>query len=801
MRYSFLLIITLAIAAVFGCSSNGNIPVIPVESAQHNAESTNNHMLWGLYQFTADPVGQTLDVTPLRMADLHLNALPFLEPPAKLYLTLEAIEFNGNIIDADIGLRHPFLGLTKYTGFDVAGILITNGSITGFDNPDIRIAGAGDTRLLNPDGAARWWNPTEFPDDGTIFGYTDGMLGAPDSFADYNCTVNGYKYFCDELTDPDAPLSDVNPLGRGVFSAGQKNVRHYKIELGTDGLVFNYAIDASWKFPSGSSPYTAPDDFPEEANRPEAWWIDVEITGNTLWNDGVSSGGGLSMQIDVYDWYNVEMNLVSVESPGNFTGEFDLVPTGGGEGYSTYEIEITSATPAFGEIAVLIAAESENEDYAGFIPGENTTAYQLVLLEVVEDPGAVLEAIATAEIEPYFDGFGPEGTTDDPVPTEWYLTLDATASTGAITQYLWEMNGDDLFDDASGMVVSAGFPDTGTHVIKLKVVAGPGVEDIFELPGSYEVVTGTYVWDAFSGTSDGSRDNPWTDIPDALTDVGTDGYILVRGDDGAGGQCVYDDDLLLNAVNDGTQIQGYYGDYDTDEPPNQTGWLKVENAEITFDGFEVTGPSLNGTYTYSHSCKIGAQYESDVIFRHLYIHDLNQTAGGCPKAVGAYDGAQVWVENMLQFQINASHICNQAGYHDSQMDFVNCTLDQLQTAHTHGGGYYDNGIATFNVNSCIWTDIGPGGFCYIWNADSVIYNCACDTPTPPDGSGNYYSGVIPGPGCITLDPDYIDPFSDHHLDTGSPCIDTGDPAITDYDDFLSDMGCYGGPYGDWDFEN
>lgn len=137
------------------------------------------------------------------------------------------------------------------------------------------------------------------------------------------------------------------------------------------------------------------------------------------------------------------------------------------------------------------------------------------------------------------------------------------------------------------------------------------------------------------------------------------------------------------------------------------------------------------------------------------------------------------------------------------MDFVNCTLDQLQTVHTYGGGYYDNGTATFNVNSCIWTDIGPGGFCYIWNGNSIIYNCAFDTPTLPDASDppNYYSGVTPGTGCITSDPLYVNPASDHHLGTGSPCIDVGDPSITDYDNTLADLGCYGGPYGDWDFEN
>jgi len=45
---------------------------------------------------------------------MHLNALKFLDPPALLNLTLEAVQFNGSLISADIGLRHPFLGLTNF---------------------------------------------------------------------------------------------------------------------------------------------------------------------------------------------------------------------------------------------------------------------------------------------------------------------------------------------------------------------------------------------------------------------------------------------------------------------------------------------------------------------------------------------------------------------------------------------------------------------------------------------------------------------------------------------------------------
>ena len=163
------------------------------------------------------------------------------------------------------------------------------------------------TRLLNPDGYSRWWNPAEFPSNGTIFGYTDGLLGAPDSVGDFSATLNGYKYFCDDLDDPDDPLTDVTLENRGLFSAGQKNVRHYTIEMGDEGLVFNYAVDASWVFPQGDPPWSAPDDFAPSANRPEAWFINVTEVENTLWNDGTAGGGDLSLSIDVYDWFNAEI--------------------------------------------------------------------------------------------------------------------------------------------------------------------------------------------------------------------------------------------------------------------------------------------------------------------------------------------------------------------------------------------------------------------------------------------------------------------------------------------------------------
>ncbi len=381
MRY--LIIILFMVSFILaGCSGGGQSvsqdPVLPNPRVSDSA----SHYTWGLWQWVVDPGAKRLDIIQLRTGSFHLNALPFLEPPPLANLTLESLQFNGNLIDADIGLRHPFLGLTEFTGFDVCGIFISNGSVSGFSDPGIVMAGEGDTRLLNYDGLSRWWNPTEFPiNEGTIFSYNDGLLGTADAVGNYNSTLNGYKYFCDDL-DADASMDNVTLERRGLFSAGKKNIRHYALELGDDGLVFNYAVDACWQFPNGGAPWQAPDDFAPEANRPEAWRINVTEIENTLFNDGSANGGDLKLQVDVYDWFNADMDTVRVESPGNFPFAESSGPIGGGDGYSTYEIDISDATPDAGNIDLLISVVSEDADFGGFLPGINTTAYFTHSVEV-----------------------------------------------------------------------------------------------------------------------------------------------------------------------------------------------------------------------------------------------------------------------------------------------------------------------------------------------------------------------------------------------------------------------------------
>jgi len=444
----------LILITVLSCSGSQGSPVggIGVSDCDNVAMNPTSHNNWGLWQFSFDKENGQLDILPLRVGSLHLNALPFLEPPPYVKITIESLKVNGSIIDADIGLRHPFLGLNIYTGFDVCGIFITSGSVSGFSEPGIVLPGDGDTRLLNPDGYSRWWNPTEFPvNNGTIFGYTDGLVGTPYSVGNFNSTLNGYKYFCDDL-EADDPLENVTIEGRGMFMPGMKRVRHYTIQMGT-GLVFNYAIDACWKVPQGDAPYTAPDDFPPGANRPEAWMVSIHEIDNTLWNDGSASGGSLRLSVDVYDWFDADLNTVRVEWPGKLPVSESTTVTGGGDGFSTYEVEIIGATPDVGETEMLISVISGQENFAGFIPGTNTAAYFTCTAPVSAESPTVwartwggVDGDQGNDVD--VDGFGNSyitGSFRDTVDFDPGTGIDNHTSNGASDVFLSKFNTDGDF--------------------------------------------------------------------------------------------------------------------------------------------------------------------------------------------------------------------------------------------------------------------------------------------------------------------------------------------------------------------
>ncbi len=415
MAFGLLTILSLILLLVSCSSSNSPITAFDEPEKAVSYGGSNSHGLWGFWQFVADPEAQTLEYYQLRISEFHLNVLPFLEPPPLLNLTLESdvtFDIANNTLEVDIGLTHPFLGLNEFAGFDVKGIVISRADLMDA-TPTVQWEMPGPTtlRLVNADGYTRMWNPVEFPYvlENELFCYKDGLLGAPDSFGNYDAQLNGYKYYCDGLL-PGDPVTAMDFSQRGVFGPGTKNIRTFVIST-PQGLIFNYAVDASWEFPDGVSPWTYPDDYPITANSPEAYFIDCESDGLMFSEDG---GSIMNLTITVYDHQPGSIQDVRFEAKDLYIETPPVVAywTAAWQ-YSTvysdvYTVHIDNkngvAAGTYPGLIIAIDVE-ENNNLVPSIPQPHYEAYKLIDIVVTPKPGVsvTLKEDALLKGAPYFN--------------------------------------------------------------------------------------------------------------------------------------------------------------------------------------------------------------------------------------------------------------------------------------------------------------------------------------------------------------------------------------------------------------
>jgi len=376
MRYHTILvaIAVFTFSVIAGCSG-GNLPTTPANHEISSGPTGGSHTSLGLWQFTIDPVNESIDVVPLRSEQLHMNGLAFMEPPVGTSLAIDQIvEMTANEVTVDIRISHPYPGMDFACAFDVCGILISHGSVLFPLTDDLLFPDEGDVQLLNPDGYTRWWNPVEFPPNPTVRhqGYVDGLLGRPNSVAGFDATLNGYKYFSSDLADPESPLTELDPLLRGAFVPGTSCVRRYQIGFSPGSLVFNYAVDASWARPDNLDDPVIPDDFPYSANRPEPYRIEIQNLNNTLTYDPDSgmADGNATMQVYVYDWHNAGKNMVCAFAQNDeVMGMCNPEPSEVGDGYAVYDVELMPMMmDSADDIDLWYSVECDVYDYQGFLP-------------------------------------------------------------------------------------------------------------------------------------------------------------------------------------------------------------------------------------------------------------------------------------------------------------------------------------------------------------------------------------------------------------------------------------------------
>ncbi|MFH1675988.1 MAG: hypothetical protein ABIC40_03100 [bacterium] len=309
-------IIAIIAVIIFGCAREAKNPVSPDDRGDGSAailsprvnqsEADSSYRLWGEGNFYFNANHDRVDVVPRREAKFHLNALKFLEQTCKNCLSITGLKNNGDgTIDLRVKITHPFIGHPEYTGFDVKGIIMFNGSrefpnphpVTWADLPDpMRTSWRelGDPEVINPDGYILRWNPEyESGSDLPIFNYLEGKYasGVP------NAHINAYLNF-------------FNIEERHTFTCFGSVERVYTIWLPPgDPVVAGYAVEACWE-PPINTPVTNPIvDFPESANQPEAYHFKyVMNNGEVITNCANCCGfyiDGSDLRAEIKFWHDI----------------------------------------------------------------------------------------------------------------------------------------------------------------------------------------------------------------------------------------------------------------------------------------------------------------------------------------------------------------------------------------------------------------------------------------------------------------------------------------------------------------
>jgi hypothetical protein len=406
-QWVFTLIAIIVALACVACGGNPSTPELeqtPVTEPVSQSSGEGAHHSLGYHALIIDTENLAVEMIPVRSTDWHFNLTGILNSAmgvSAVTIPGECDPANGKFV-LDITLEHPFPTKTQFSGFDVKGILITPGS---FAVGQLVFAGLDETRLLNADGYTRWWNAVEFPVHG-IFGYTPGDLSftAPGLLT---ATVNPYKFFADRLASTDSmawvcdePMSSA--LGRAVFKAGESNTRRYEIQFEMDPgpkVAYGYAIDCSWDLPSPNPPGDVPNDFPIEANQPEAFHVAFSPTVNTLYYDSETGTGGgvLRLQTNVHDWQGQaagsippEVSIVRIFAPTLMTGGVTAEYLNETDIKVRYTADLSGlAVPTeAGEAMVICRVESSDGStyhQAGpSAPNDPLSAYQVISVEVID---------------------------------------------------------------------------------------------------------------------------------------------------------------------------------------------------------------------------------------------------------------------------------------------------------------------------------------------------------------------------------------------------------------------------------
>ncbi len=444
---NFMTTIVLIVLFALGCSGSKDQDSIltpeitpPSDISQTGQAESNTHALLGFWWIGIDPETNSVEVIPSRDIAMHFNIRRFLEDGVPCsdclqVINIEPTDYGTNIID--IMIKHPWPGLDVYTGYDLRGIAMWNGSEVWptswlrTQDPD-----STDGYVLNADGYTTIFNPEGFPPDGPpIFSYSQGKFATPTM---PDSTLNPYKDYHTE------------PWGR-MFEPGQSAVRSWDIRFPSGGpFVMGYAVDVSWEHPDTGDPH-----------KPEPFEVSV-IQPDAL---GIGMGDESTIQVRVYDWQN-NPGGVWIECPDLWTGmKYDTMAAGGPE-YTIYYVKINNDTGAGeGTYRALVAAR----DSSTTVPPWDYTMYTFADIEVAVPPNNPPVAAAEADTYSVYIGDSINFTSYSTDPDGF----------GDLDLWQWDYENDGVWDVDSQDTVHA-YDEAGTYFVDHKVTDMGGLSDDLE---------------------------------------------------------------------------------------------------------------------------------------------------------------------------------------------------------------------------------------------------------------------------------------------------------------------------------
>jgi hypothetical protein len=323
---TFLVLLSLALIFMIGCSSGRMLPVMPSDNGENEspADSTVNvvpsqasdvlfasgdgrqgYKAFGIFEVVIDPKTLTVEVAPTRKTSaigttFDADLTQFLTvSPCMNCLKIDGIRMvDVNQVEVGFAIKHPFADITKRPdlhGFDVRGIILANGNenfpLTNVAlNESTEVAARANSDLLaNPDGYTHHF--VELANDPNYF----------DPPKLYDATINPYKnYFIDVSTPTFNPN---NPSGYNVMKVGAdwetQNYIFY-VWSGMDPIDFLFVADCAYGQSATFQNRTYPYYFLPEFNRKEAWSVTVNQTGGHFQSG--DTGSSVDFRVSVSDW-------------------------------------------------------------------------------------------------------------------------------------------------------------------------------------------------------------------------------------------------------------------------------------------------------------------------------------------------------------------------------------------------------------------------------------------------------------------------------------------------------------------